>query len=89
MRNVSNLNLVGGGQNMKMILTGLLVVFGFTTTIASADFLGETDDAYIGLGSSQPDYSQVAANTATSCSDSRMASGTGLLSCKTVMAIIA
>jgi hypothetical protein len=39
---------------MKMILTGLLVVFGFTTTIASADFLGETDDAYIGFQMTTP-----------------------------------
>ena len=53
MRNVSTLNLVGG-QNMKMILTGLLAVFGFTTTIASADFLGETDDAYIGFQMTTP-----------------------------------
>lgn len=34
---------------MKTILTGLLVVLGFTITIASADFLGETDDTYIGF----------------------------------------
>jgi len=34
---------------MKMIRTGLLVVFGFTATIVSADFLGETDDTYIGF----------------------------------------
>ncbi len=34
---------------MKTILTGLLVVLGFTTTIASADFLGDTDDTYVGF----------------------------------------
>lgn len=39
---------------MKMILTGLLVVFGFTSTIAGADFLGETDDAYIGFQMTTP-----------------------------------
>ena len=39
---------------MKTILTGLLVVLGFTTTIVSADFLGDTDDTYIGFQMTAP-----------------------------------
>jgi len=34
---------------MKTILKGLLVLFGLTSSIVSADFLGEDDDTYIGF----------------------------------------
>ena len=34
---------------MKTILKGLLVLFGLTGSIVSADFLGEDDDTYIGF----------------------------------------
>ncbi len=34
---------------MKTILKGLLAALGFGVTIASADFLGDTDDTYVGF----------------------------------------
>lgn len=34
---------------MKTVLRGLLVVFGLSISMVSADFLGEADDAYIGF----------------------------------------
>ncbi len=34
---------------MKTILKGLLVLFGLTSSIVGADFLGEEDDTYIGF----------------------------------------
>ena len=34
---------------MQTILKGLLVLFGLTSSIVSADFLGEEDDTYIGF----------------------------------------
>ena len=39
---------------MKTILKGLLVVFGFSISMASADFLGEADDAYVGFQMTTP-----------------------------------
>lgn len=39
---------------MKTILKGLLVVFGLSISMASADFLGEADDAYIGFQMTTP-----------------------------------
>ena len=39
---------------MKTILKGLLLALGFATTIVSADFLGETDDTYIGFQMTTP-----------------------------------
>jgi len=39
---------------MKFVLKGLLVVFGFSISMASADFLGEADDAYVGFQMTTP-----------------------------------
>ena len=39
---------------MKTVLKGLLVVFGLSISMASADFLGEADDAYIGFQMNTP-----------------------------------
>lgn len=39
---------------MKAILNGLLVVCGMSTSIVSADFLGDADDAYLGLQMTRP-----------------------------------
>ena len=39
---------------MKTVLKGLLVVFGFSISMASADFLGEADDTYIGFQMTTP-----------------------------------
>lgn len=39
---------------MKTVVKGLLVVFGFSISMASADFLGEADDAYIGFQMTTP-----------------------------------
>ena len=39
---------------MKAISKGLLVIFGLTNSIASADFLGEADDAYLGVQITMP-----------------------------------
>lgn len=34
---------------MQIFFKGLLVLFGLTTSMVSADFLGDTDDTYIGF----------------------------------------
>ena len=34
---------------MQTILKGLLVLFGLSTSMVSADFLGDTDDTYVGF----------------------------------------
>jgi hypothetical protein len=34
---------------MKIMLKGLMVLFGLTSSMVSADFLGEEDDTYIGF----------------------------------------
>ena len=39
---------------MKFVIKGLLVVFGFCISMASADFLGEDDDAYAGFQMTTP-----------------------------------
>lgn len=39
---------------MKSVIKGLLIVFGLSTSMASADFLGEADDAYIGFQMTTP-----------------------------------
>lgn len=39
---------------MNVISKGLLVIFGLTTSIASADFLGEVDDNYLGVQMTMP-----------------------------------
>ncbi|MDH3635677.1 MAG: hypothetical protein OES20_13340 [Gammaproteobacteria bacterium] len=39
---------------MKTVVKGLLVVFGLSISMASADFLGEADDAYIGFQLTTP-----------------------------------
>jgi hypothetical protein len=39
---------------MNVISKGLLVIFGLTSTIASADFLGEADDNYLGVQMTMP-----------------------------------
>lgn len=39
---------------MNMISKGLLVILGLTSSIASADFLGEADDNYLGVQMTMP-----------------------------------
>jgi len=39
---------------MNLIAKGLLVIFGLATSIASADFLGEADDNYLGVQMTMP-----------------------------------
>lgn len=39
---------------MNAISKGLLVIIGLTSTIVSADFLGETDDNYLGVQMTMP-----------------------------------
>jgi len=39
---------------MNAISKGLLVIFALTSSIASADFLGEADDSYLGVQMTMP-----------------------------------
>ena len=39
---------------MNAISKGLLIIFTLTSSIASADFLGEADDSYLGVQMTMP-----------------------------------
>jgi hypothetical protein len=46
---ISSNNVRQGVQKMKTIIKGLLVLFGLTSSMVSADALREADDTYIGF----------------------------------------
>jgi len=46
---ISSHNVRQGVQQMKTIIKGLLVLFGLTNSMVSADALGEADDTYVGF----------------------------------------